>query len=270
MSVECGGFERGFRDGVWDRYDDDHGNRHACSVLTSPTGFCRTVGEGSAPSYTLRCERDHPGWIDGDGSTWAITLPGGLTSEEASDFVETFLKDLQDAAGLGVTVGSAVTDGGGTTAGLTLTSTFNGNFTFTLPTLFDLLVEGPESFTVAALNAAVERGFRNGVLDRYDDDHRYRHAGSVSDVSDGFFPDGRGRFGAELHACDRERDHPGWIDGDGDLAMTLPGGLTGAEASDFVETFLKDLQDAAGLGVTGIGGDEWQRHDGWTDAYLDV
>ena len=60
-----------------------------------------------------------------------------MTGAEASDFVETFLKDLQDAAGLGVTVGSAVTNGNVTTVGLTLASTFNGNFTFTLPTLDD-------------------------------------------------------------------------------------------------------------------------------------
>ena len=57
-----------------------------------------------------------------------------------------------------MTVGSAVTNGNVTTVGLTLTSTFNGNFTFTLPTLDGWPVEGPESFTVAALNAAVSNG----------------------------------------------------------------------------------------------------------------
>ena len=125
--------------------------------LTSPTGSSQTVGEGSAPSYTLAIAS---GQIP-VGSTatvdLAITLPGGLTGAEASDFVETFLKDLQDAAGLGVTVGSAVTNGNVTTVGLTLTSTFNG-LPFTLPKLDDSLVEGPESFTVAALNAAASNG----------------------------------------------------------------------------------------------------------------
>ena len=51
-----------------------------------------------------------------------------------------------------------MTNGNVTTVGLTLASTFNGNFTFTLPTLDDSLVEGPESFTVAALNAAASNG----------------------------------------------------------------------------------------------------------------
>ena len=76
-----------------------------------------------------------------------------------------------------------MTVGNVTTVGLTLASTFDGNFTFTLPTLNDTLVEGSESFTVAASNAAVSNGaFGDGVWDRYDDDHRQRHAGSVSDV----------------------------------------------------------------------------------------
>ena len=57
-----------------------------------------------------------------------------------------------------MTVGTANTVGNVTTVGLTLTSTFDGNFTFTLPTLNDTLVEGSESFTVAASNAAVSNG----------------------------------------------------------------------------------------------------------------
>ena len=72
--------------------------------------------------------------------------------------MKSFLKDLQDAAETGVTVGAASTVGNVTTVGLTLASTFNGNFTFTLPTLNDTLVEGSESFTVAASNAAASNG----------------------------------------------------------------------------------------------------------------
>ena len=104
--------------------------------------------------------------------TWRSRFLAGLTGAEASDFVETFLKDLQDAAGLGVTVGSAVTNGNVTTVGLTLTSTFNGNFTFTLPTLDDLLVEGPEELHGCSVECGgFERGFRDGVWKRHHDDH---------------------------------------------------------------------------------------------------
>ena len=74
--------------------------------------------------------------------------------------MKSFLKDLQDAAETGVTVGAASTVGNVTTVGLTLASTFDGSFTFTLPTLNDTLVEGSESFTVAASNAAVRTGLR--------------------------------------------------------------------------------------------------------------
>ena len=112
----------------------------------------------------------------------SITLPGGLTGAEAADFIETFLKDLQDAAEAGVTVGTANTNGNVTTVGLTLTSTFDGNFTFTLPTLNDTLVEGSESFTVVASNAVVSNGASataGGSVTTTITDNR--HAGSVSD-----------------------------------------------------------------------------------------
>ena len=219
--------------------------------LTSPTGSSQTVGEGSAPSYTLAIANG----IIPVGSTatvdLAITLPGGLTGAEASDFVETFLKDLQDAAGLGVTVGSAVTNGNVTTVGLTLTSTFNGNFTFTLPTLDDSLVEGPESFTVAALNAAASNGAfatASGIVTTTITDtdtlvlSLTSPTGSSQTVGEGSAP--------SYTLAIASGQIPVGSTATVDLAITLPGGLTGAEASDFVETFLKDLQDAAGLGVT--------------------
>ena len=219
--------------------------------LTSPTGSSQTVGEGSAPSYTLAIANG----IIPVGSTatvdLAITLPGGLTGAEASDFVETFLKDLQDAAGLGVTVGSAVTNGNVTTVGLTLTSTFNGNFTFTLPTLDDSLVEGPESFTVAALNAAVSNGAfatASGIVTTTITEtdtlvlSLTSPTGSSQTVGEGSAP--------SYTLAIANGIIPVGSTATVDLAITLPGGLTGAEASDFVETFLKDLQDAAGLGVT--------------------
>ena len=50
----------------------------------------------------------------------SITLPGGLPGAEAADFVEAFLKDLQDAAETGVTVGAATIAGNKVTVGLTL------------------------------------------------------------------------------------------------------------------------------------------------------
>ena len=140
------------------------------------------VAEGGAPSYTLAITS---GQIP-VGSTatvdLSITLPGGLTGAEAADFIESFLKDLQDAAETGVTVGTANTVGNVTTVGLTLASTFDGNFTFTLPTLNDTLVEGSESFTVAASNAAVSNAASataSGSVTTTIADNR--HAGSVSD-----------------------------------------------------------------------------------------
>ena len=66
------------------------------------------VAEGGAPSYTLAITS---GQIP-VGSTatvdLSIALPGGLTGAEAADFIESFLKDLQDAAETGVTVGAAI------------------------------------------------------------------------------------------------------------------------------------------------------------------
>ena len=118
----------------------------------------RRSSEGSAASYTLAISSgDIPA-----GSTatvdLSITLPGGLPGAEAADFVEAFLKDLQDAAETGVTVGAATIAGNKVTVGLTLDSSFDESFSFTLPTLNDTLVEGAESFTVQAANAAVSNG----------------------------------------------------------------------------------------------------------------
>src|SRR5262249_21265634 len=83
---------------------------------------------------------------------------GGLTGAEAADFIDSFLKDLQDAAETGVTVGTSVQNGNVTTVHLSLDNTFDGNFTFTLPTFNDSLVEGSTIFTVAASNAAISNG----------------------------------------------------------------------------------------------------------------
>ena len=183
--------------------------------LTSPTGSTSTVAEGGAPSYTLAI-------TSGDipvGSTatvdLSIALPGGLTGAEAADFIKSFLKDLQDAAETGVTVGAANTVANVTTVGLTLASTFDKSFTFTLPTLNDTLVEGSENFTVAASNAAVSNGASatagGSVLTTITDNDTL----VLSLTSPTGRHDGRGRWGAELHACDHERANPGWIDGDG-------------------------------------------------------
>ena len=146
----------------------------------------------------------------------SIALPGGLTGAEAADFIESFLKDLQDAAETGVTVGTANTVGNVTTVGLTLASTFDGSFTFTLPTLNDTLVEGSESFTVVASNAVVSNAASataGGSVT--DDDHRQRHAGSVSDGSDTVLPDVAEGGAPSYTLAITSGHHPGWIDGDG-------------------------------------------------------
>ena len=57
--------------------------------LTSPTGSFQTVGEGSAPSYTLAIANGNIPVGSTATVDLAITLPGGLTGAEASDFVET-------------------------------------------------------------------------------------------------------------------------------------------------------------------------------------
>ena len=206
-----------------------------------------TVAEGGAPSYTLAITSgDIPA-----GSTatvdLSITLPGGLTGAEAADFVESFLKDLQDAAETGVTVGTANTVGNVTTVGLTLSSTFDKSFTFTLPTLSDTLVEGSESFTVAASNAAASNGASatasGSVITTITDNDTL----ALSLTGDPTVAEG----GAPSYTLAiTSGDIPAGSTATVDLSITLPGGLTGAEAADFVESFLKDLQDAAETGVT--------------------
>ena len=109
-----------------------------------------------------------------------------------------------------------MTNGNVTTVGLTLTSTFNGNFTFTLPTLDDLLVEGPESFTVAALNAAASNGAfatASGIVTTTitDNDTLVLSLTSPTGSSQTVGEDSAPSYTLAIS----ERDHPGWIDGDG-------------------------------------------------------
>ena len=205
------------------------------------------VAEGSAASYTLAISSgDIPA-----GSTatvdLSITLPGGLPGAEAADFVEAFLKDLQDAAETGVTVGAATIAGNKVTVGLTLNSSFDESFSFTLPTLNDTLVEGAESFTVQAANAAVSNGASataSGTVTTTIIDNDTLSLSLTGDlaVSEG--------SAASYTLAISSGDIPAGSTATVDLSITLPGGLPGAEAADFVEAFLKDLQDAAETGVT--------------------
>src|SRR5262249_3447490 len=172
-----------------------------------------------------------------------------LTGAEAADFIDSFLKDLQDAAETGVTVGTSVQNGNVTTVHLSLDSTFDGSWTFTLPTANDQLVEGSENFTVAASNAAISNNASatasGTVLTTITDNDTL----ALTLTGDATVVEGAANAPSYTLAI-TSGVIPVGSTATFDLSITLPGGLTGAEAADFIDSFLKDLQDAAETGVT--------------------
>ena len=167
-----------------------------------------------------------------------------------------------------MTVGTANRVGNVTTVGLTLSSTFDKSFTFTLSTLSDTLVEGSESFTVAASNAAASNGASatasGSVITTITDNDTL----ALSLTGDPTVAEG----GAPSYTLAiTSGDIPAGSTATVDLSITLLGGLTGAEAADFVKIVPEGSSGRGrdrGDGWNGQYG--WQRHHGWSDAVLDV
>ena len=205
-----------------------------------------TVNEGSADTYTVHLSNPiDPGVTV--SATIAITLPGGLGGAEAADFSHAFLADI-DAA---IAATTGVTRSGNT---LTFDSTFDtsGNFSFTLPTFNDTLVEGSESYSVAlsapatnATGAAVAiaptaTSVTTTIIDN--DTQTFSLTQTSTTVNEG---------SADSYTVHLSNPIDPGVTVSATIAITLPGGLGGAEAADFTHAFLADI-DAAIAATTGV------------------
>ncbi len=203
-----------------------------------------TVNEGSADTYTIHLSNPiDPGVTV--SATIDITLPGGLGGAEAADFTNAFLADI-DAA---IAHTAGVTRSGNT---LTFNSSFDtsAGFSFTLPTANDTLVEGNESYSLAlsapttnATNAAVALAPAATASPPPSSTTTPRPSRSPSrtTVNEG---------SADTYTVHLSNPISG-VTVSATIAITLPGGLGGAEAADFTNAFLTDI-DAAIAHTAGV------------------
>ena len=203
-----------------------------------------TVSEGSADSYTVHLSNPIDAGVTVSVNL-AITLPGGLGGAEAADFTNAFLADVQTA----VNATTGVHLSGST---LTFDSTFNtsAGFSFTLPTVNDTLVEGNESYSVAlsapATNAAganVALGTASVTTTIIDNDTQtFSLTEGNPTVSEG---------SADSYTVHLTNPIDPGVTVSVNIAITLPSGLGGAEAADFTNAFLADIQTAVNA-TTGV------------------
>ena len=203
-----------------------------------------TVSEGSADSYTVHLTNPIDPGVTVSVNI-AITLPGGLGGASAADFTNAFLADIQTA----VNATTGVHLSGST---LTFNSTFNAaaGFSFTLPTVNDTLVEGNESYSVAlsapatnAATASVALGTASVTTTIIDSGTQaFSLTEDSTTVSEG---------SADSYTVHLSNPIDAGVTVSVNLAITLPGGLGGAEAADFTNAFLADIQTAVNA-TTGV------------------
>ena len=209
-----------------------------------------TVPEGSADIYTVHLSNPIDPGVTVSVNI-AIALPGGLGGAEAADFTHAFLADIDTA----INATPGVTRSGNT---LTFNSTFNtsAGFSFTLPTLNDTQVEGNESYSVAlsaptttATGAAVviapaATSVTTTILDN--DTQTFALTQANTSVTEG---------SADIYTVHLSNPIDPGVTVSVNIAITLPGGLSGAEAADFTHAFLADIDTAIALtpGVTRSG-----------------
>ena len=230
--------------------------RSAASVTTtildndtqtfSLTQASTTVNEGSADSYTVHLSNPiDPGVTV--SATIDITLPGGLGGAEAADFTNAFLADI-DAA---IAETTGVTRSGNT---LTFDSTFNtsAGFSFTLPTANDTLVEGNETYSLAlsapTTNAPAPRSHSlppPPASPPPSSTTTPRPSRSPKPA-----PPSTRAAPTPTRSISPTRSIPASPSAS-TIDITLPGGLGGAEAADFTNAFLADI-DAAIAATTGV------------------